>query len=49
MNEFRDTAVEYYKDLKAGRADTKDFERHIYGQYGAKSYNKDAKDKDGDK
>lgn len=49
MNKFRDTTTEFYKDLKAGRADQKDFERHIYGQFGAKSYNKDSKDFDGDK
>ena len=30
--------------MQAGRAEQKDFERHIYGQYGAKSYNRDRQD-----
>ena len=46
MDDYRDTAVEFYKDLQAGKADQKDFERYIYGQHGAKSYNKDDKDED---
>ena len=44
-DKFRDTTAEYYKELAAGRADGKDFERYIYGQYGAKSYQKDDRDK----
>ena len=46
MDDYRDTATEYYKDLQAGKADHKDFERYIYGQFGAKSYNKDKKDRE---
>ena len=45
MNQFRDTTNDFYKDLQAGRVDQKDFERHIYGQYGEKSYHKDDKDR----
>ena len=41
MNEFKDTAGEFYKDLQKGRVEQKDFERHIYGQYGGKAYYKD--------
>lgn len=45
MNEFRDTTKDFYKDLYAGRAEEKDFERFIYGKYGEKSYYKDEKDR----
>ena len=38
-NNFRDTATDYYRELNAGRADVKDFERHIYGQFGGKGFN----------
>jgi len=44
MDKFRDSATDFYKDLQKGRAEHADFERHIYGQYGRKSYYKDAKD-----
>ena len=44
MNQFRDTTKDFYKDLAAGRAEHKDFERFIYGQYGEKSYHKDDRD-----
>ena len=49
MDKHRDTADEFYKDLQKGRVDQKDFERHIYGQYGAKSYNRDEIDDSRDK
>ena len=44
MNQFRDTTKDFYKDLAAGRAEHKDFERFICGQYGEKSYHKDDRD-----
>ena len=44
MDSFQDTASQYYKDLNTGKADQKDFERYIYGQYGAKGYSKDQRD-----
>lgn len=44
MDKFRDTADEYYKELQAGRAEHKDFERYIYGQFGSKSMYKDERD-----
>lgn len=49
MDDYRDTATEYYKELQAGRANEKDFEKHIYGQFGAKAYHKDEDDRIGDK
>lgn len=45
MDEYRDTATEYYKELQQGRANEKDFEKHIYGQFGAKAYHKDDEDR----
>lgn len=40
MGEFRDTNKEFYKNLKRGDVDPKDFERYIYGG----SYNKRSQD-----
>lgn len=34
MSEFRDTAGDFYRDLQKGRVEQKDFEKHIYGQFG---------------
>ena len=48
MNKHRDTTTEFYKDLQQGRAEHVDFERHIYGQYGGKSYHRDKKDEEYD-
>lgn len=31
MDQFRNTTQEYADDLKQGKADTKDFERYVYG------------------
>lgn len=41
MDEFRDTATEFYRELNAGRKDAKDFEKYVYGQYGSKGFHKD--------
>ncbi len=49
MAEFRDTASDFYKDLAKGKADQKDFEKHIYGQFGGKAYHKDNQDRVEDK
>ena len=49
MDQYRDTAKEFYNDLSKGKADQKDFERYVYGQHGAKSYNKDEKDIENEK
>ena len=47
IDEFRDTQAEFYSDLKQGRADIHDFERHIYGQHArGAAYRKDGQDDD---
>ena len=48
-DKFRDTATDYFKDLNEGKADAKDFEKHMYGQFGAKSYYTDDSDRQNDK
>ena len=49
MHAFRDTNKEFYEDLATGNADPKEFERHIYGQFGAKAYARDSLDDDKDR
>ena len=49
MSGFRDSAGDFYRDLQTGKADQKEFEKHIYGQFGGKAYYKDNQDRVKDK